>query len=261
MTMNEQQPWWSNPEQESTNTDKGKKQFRRGILGIGGAFVAVIGVMVASLLVGPNPELPKAGQWGSTMYPADVTSLIAECGDTFEFNPDEKYYGAIPDGYFSDPNSGVEVARTVPNHPMRIPAFGYFIEDENLTPEKKFFTESDRETLPPRHIFLKYMWDGWKIVWYAPDIDEDTLAAIQEYVGARDDTIAIPWFDEAAMPLDRSFSFSAWNLTRSCDKWDSDVATAFIEDADVLHKKLEGVEPPRIELEQGEDLPLIDIPE
>lgn len=261
MTMDKQQPWWGAHEADSSNTDQGKKKFRRGIIGIGGAFVAVVGIMVGGLTIGPNPELPQKGQWGSTMYPADVTSLIAECGDTFVFEPEEKHYGAIPDGYFSDPNSGVEIARTVPNHPMRIPAFGYFIDDENLTPEKKFFTEADKESLPPRHIYLKYMWDGWKIVWYAPNIDDDTKQSIKEYVDSRDDTIAIPWLDDVSMPLNRSFSFSGWDISRSCDKWDSDVATAFIDDANEVYQSIDGKEPPRVDLEEGEDLPLIDIPE
>ncbi|MBC9705818.1 MAG: DUF3105 domain-containing protein [Enterococcus sp.] len=217
--------------------------------------------MVGGLVAGPNPELPQAGQWGSTMYPANVTALIAECGETFVFDPEQKYYGAIPENYFSDPNSGVEIARTVPNHPMRVPVFGYFINDDNLTPDKKFFVESDESSLPGRHIFLKYMWDGWKIIWYAPDVDDETKESIKNFVTSRDDTIAIPWMDDAPLPMNRKFAFAGWNISQSCNKWDPDVASAFMGDAQEVHKTIDGTQPPAINLSEGEDLPRIDMPE
>lgn len=260
--MNKQQPWWGKDTETTTNTDLGKKKFQRGIIGIGAAFLAVASIMVGGLVVGPNPELPKEGQWGSTMYPADVTSLIAECGDTFVFDTDEKYYGAIPEGYFEDPNSGKEIARTVPNHPMRIPVFGYFIDDANLVPEKKFYVDEDAKSFPARHVFLKYMWDGWKIIWYDSDVDDETKQAIQEFVSTRDDTIAVPWVDEASMPMNRDFAFAGWNISRSCNKWDSDVANVFMDEANELYQgTVGGKEPRKIELDPSEDLPLIDIPE
>lgn len=262
MTMNQQQPWWSKSTSETTAVHRPPKStFRRGVVGIGVSFLAVISIMVGGLIIGPNPDAPKPGGWNSTMYPADVDSLIAECGETFVFDTDQKYFGAIPDDYFIDPNSGIEVARNVPNHPMRVPVFGYFINDENLSPEQKFFSPDDEDILPERHIYLKYLWDGWNIIWYAPDVDLETQNAIRDYTETHDKIVAMPWIDDVPMPMGRNFAFSGWNISRSCDKWDSDVATAFVGDAAHVYEQIEGAEPNTVQLTDDGNLPLIDIPE
>jgi hypothetical protein len=274
MTMNEKKPWWAEQtlpvEPKTVSSAPGGKSIQRGVISVVSAFVAIVAAMVSFLVLGPNPELPHKDIFDSTAYPANTESLIAQCGDTYTYTPLPQYYGALPDNFFDDPAGGPDtINRTIPNHPMRVPAYGYFVNNEKINLKQKFYTQDDlkpRETPQgtiqgiQRIEYLKAMWDGKKIIWYMPTIDQITKDAIATFVDSRDDVIAIPWQDTASIPMRRNFAFSAWNVTRSCDLWDSEVANAFTDFADDYNKSRNIKDVPQATLRDDGELPLIDVP-
>lgn len=274
ITMSEEKPWWAQQsiptEPKMASSAPSGKSIQRGVISVVASFAAIVTAMVTFLIVGPNPELPRKDMFQSISYPADTESLIAQCGDTFTYSPDAKYYGAVPEDFFKDPAGGPDtINRTIPNHPMRVPAYGYFINDDRIEFKKKFYTEEDVKPIETpqgaipriqRLEYLKTMWDGKKIIWYMPTIDPVTKEAIKKFVTERDDVVAIPWGDEASIPMRRDFAFSAWNVTRSCDLWDSDVATSFIQFANDYNKTRDISKVPNATVDHAGELPLIDVP-
>lgn len=271
--MSEEKPWWAQQslpaEPKTVSSAPSGASIQRGVLSVVAAFTVIIAGMVSFLVLGPNPELPRKDIFQSVAYPADTASLIAQCGDTYTYNPSQEYYGALPENFFDDPNGGPDkINRTIPNHPMRVPAYGYFVNDDRVKFDKKFYTVEDLNPVKTeqgtiqsiqRIEYLKPMWEGQKIIWYMPSIDQDTKNAIATFVDERDDVIAIPWQDDAAMPMQRNFSFSAWNVTRSCGLWDSDIAKSFIEFSDEYNKTRDISSVPDAPLTLEGELPRMEI--
>jgi len=271
--MSEEKPWWAQQsppaEPKTVSSAPGGKSIQRGVISVVSAFAAIITAMVSFLVLGPNPELPHKDIFESMAYPANTESLIAQCGDTYTYDPSPMHYGSLPDNFFDDPAGGPDtINRTIPHHPMRVPAYGFFVDDERIKFSKKFYTveqlkpvDTPEGTIPAiqRLEYLKKMWDGGKIIWYNPTIDQAAKDAIKTYVTERDDVIALPWMDDAAMPMNRSFAFSAWNVTRSCGLWDSEVADAFMQFADDHNATRDKEKVPEATVQQNGELPLINV--
>lgn len=272
INMSNQQPWWADTTPQTQDSTLSPKINRHGVIWVVVSFVLIIASMITALVFGPNPDAVKEGQYQSTVYPADTESLIAGCGDTFAFSPPAKNYGALPDDFFVDPNSDSPRKRNVPKHPMVVPAYGYFINNDNIKFEQKFYTEQDlpviesREDRMPgiqRPEYLKLMWDGWKIIWYKPSADEATKQSISEFVNSQENVVALPWTNsetEVDLPAGRSFAFSAWNTTRSCGLWDSDVAGKFVIFADDYNKTRDRMDIPNVRLDATGEAELIRVP-
>lgn len=273
-TMSEQKPWWAQQtpltEPKTTSSAPSGISIQRGVVSVVASFTAIVVGLVTFLIIGPNPELPRKNMFQSIAYPADTESLIAQCGETFTYTPDKKHYGAIPEDFFKDPAGGPDtINRTIPNHPMRVPAYGFFVNNDRIEFKQKFYTEQDVKPVQTaqgaipriqRLEYLKTMWEGKKIIWYMPTIDQMTKDSIKEFVTGREDVVAIPWQDEASIPMQRNFAFSAWNVTRSCGLWDSDVATSFTEFADDYNKDRDTENIPEAPVDSSGELPLIDVP-
>lgn len=271
--MSEQKPWWAeqSPQAEPKTVSSAPEgiSIQKGVISVVSAFGVIVTAMVSFLVLGPNPELPHKDIFESTAYPANTASLIAECGSTYTYSPSPLHYGALPENFFDDPAGGPDsINRTIPHHPMRVPAYGFFVNDDKIKFSKKFYTVDDLEPVrtPEGEIpavqrleYLKKMWDGGTIIWYEPNVDQMTKDSIATFVAERNDVIALPWMDDAAMPLGRNFSFSAWNVTRSCDLWDPNVATAFIEFSTDYNKSRNKENVPEATIRADGELPLIDV--
>lgn len=264
--MNKTTPWWAASTETTKDTKSSTRFGRKGVFYVVLSFMLIIASMVVFLIVGPDPQAVQDGDFGSRTYPADTESLIAGCGDTFTFSPEQNNYGALPDDFFVDPNGPLPRKRTVPNHPMIVPAYGYFINDPSVKFSKKFYTlkdlpviETPVDRLPglQRVEYLKMMWNGYKIIWYMDEIDQQTKDAIKTYVSERDDVVAMPWTSDVALPMGRSFGFSAWNVTRSCNFWDSDVASKFVSFADDYNAGRNKSDIPAVKLDSDGEAELI----
>lgn len=177
-------------------------------------FVVLFAGMSFLTLSEGDPLEPQVGQFGSTLYPANVAGALAGCGGFFKFTPEEGYYGAVPVGY-----DGM-----VPNPPMMVPTYGAFTSE--VFPEDRVGVPADRQEAGlTQGVALRAMWEGYTILWIDDAASDEAYDFLVDYVvdwnashSGTDRLILSRWdFDEErAIPLDRQSAFSAWGMTTSC---------------------------------------------
>ncbi len=219
-------PWWANNEPKSLNKVKTKKQ-RNATVIVG--FMAIIAAMVGTIIVAPDFSEPRKSAFQSMSYPGSTLSTIAKCGDTFAFDVPKEYSGAVPEDFFKDKKTGVEVKRNVPLNPMIVPAYGYFYFEENPEPKKTFYSVNDIKKLPTVVQNMNLLWNGWTIIWYKQDVSKDALAEVEKFANEHEKVIALPWTEDRNLPMNRNYAFSSWGNSRSCEYWDNSLVTDFIE--------------------------------
>lgn len=259
--MKQENPWWTKlPVSTLESRPVNAASYHRGIYGVVAAFTLIIVAMVSFLVLGPDTQQPRANAANSISYPGDTASLIAQCGDTFTFNPERRHYGALPDDFFKDPNGGPGyIERRIPIPPMGVPAYGYFSNEDGIKFDKKFYISAEQSDTPQRSEYLKLMWDGWTIIWYDTKTDRMTTDAIAEFVNTHDKVVAMPWNLEVKIPQERAFAFSAWNTTRTCGLWDSDVAQQFIDFATEQNNARNKNDIPIVKLDADGEIPVINL--
>lgn len=220
-------PWWANSEPKNLSKDKPQKKPRNSVVIVG--FMAIIAAMVGTIAIAPDFSSPKKSEFQSISYPGNTLSTIAKCGATFAFDVPQEFSGAVPKDFFIDKNSGVEVKRNVPVHPMIVPAYGYFYFEENPKPEKTFYSPKEAKKIPESVQTLNYLWNGWTIIWYKQNTEQEALDAVEVFVSENEKVMALPWTGDRSLPMNRNYAFSSWGNTRSCDYWDSSLVADFME--------------------------------
>lgn len=254
------EPWWKNiPAAPATAAEAAKLQRnQKGPFIIFAAFALIVVCMVAFLSAGPDPSAPHKGDFQSVAYPSTAEAIVTECGETYTFKPAREHYGYVPNSFFLNEDGTSYTPKRISRHPMIVPAFGYMSEQIPVL-DKTFYTENDTE-LPNREQIFRLMWEGKVIVWYTPDVDDATKAAIRVYANENPNVIALPWKFERDMPYNRKFAFSAWTITKSCALWNHAVATSFQSFA-AEHSPERDIRNPPVALydEKVKELPLIEI--
>lgn len=198
---------------------------------VAGGFLTIVGVMVGLLAMSPDPTAPYESQFSSMVTPPLALETVGQCGGTFEFDAPEEFSGVIPEGFFDNPNGPGTIRRSVPNDPMIVPAYGYFLKPQSA-PTVRFIASKDIDSVPEPMEYLGYMWDGWSIIWYDPDVEENAENAVKRYIDDAGDSkvMAMPWNkpQDIPLPLGRHFGFSAWETTMSCELWDARIADKFL---------------------------------
>lgn len=251
-------PWWG--KQKIENFTASKKSRTQPFLAVAG-FAAIIAAMVGAVAFAPDPAAPRPSSFNAMAYPANVLGTIGQCGDTFNFAVPAEFTGKIPDGFFANPNGPGNIERTVPVHPMIVPAYGYFYETRD-EPAKTFWNFEDKKILPQSFEYLSYLWNGWTIVWYDDKVEEEAKKSIKQYVSSHEKVMAMPWMNpgERALPLDRSYAFSSWGVTRSCGLWDGRLLDDFIEFSQDVNKDRDISNPYPAKLDDSGELRRIAVP-
>lgn len=212
--------WWG------SNTDEKTTKKHRTPWGVLVGFLAIVVTLVSALALSPDPHAPQDGPYAAKIYPAKALEAVGQCGGYFTFDVPQQFSGQIPARFFER-----GVIKEVPTHPMIVPAYGYF-NSVRSEPVHKFLKPNQMDHVPESTEYLSYVWQGWTIIWYKPDVDANTLNSIQKYVNEHSKVAAFPW-DESyhgrPLPLERSFGYSTWGVTMSCGLWDDRILDNFHE--------------------------------
>lgn len=266
--MNDKQLWIgavpvSDDVKAAVNDKTTLKRSKHGPLTIFAAFTVVILGMITFIVVGPNPMSAYASEFGSTSYPSSAEGIVSECGDTFTFNPDQMYYGYVPNDFYLSKDGKSIVPRNIPQPPISVPAFGYMSEKSPFL-SKNFYrdTNLDRSEIPNAEQAKRMLWDGKFIIWYKSDVAPTVLTGIQNFVNTNPNVYAFPWLDSTKnIPLDRNIAFSGWNTSRSCKIWNENIAqefVAFAQERNILDDR--SANPPKARILDNGELSLINIP-
>lgn len=225
--MEKQRSWWGNVPPNGGQRD-GKKKKKMLNFKYSGALVILIimfmlvnvAVVVAS--VTEDPRMYKIGPERAIMYPAPVKDVLHSCGDIFLFYPEKGKYGVVPDSVLYSKDG------KIPTVPTRIPSYGY-MSPEPFDPPKRVYTTKDK-VLPSNIQIMRGMWEGYYFAWYHPD--KATPSQVNYLKGLTEKhskLIVLPWVGmDTKMPFDRSFSFSTWNISQSCESIEEGTVESFL---------------------------------
>ena len=225
--MEKQRSWWGNVPPNGGQRD-GKKKKKMLNFKYSGALVILIimfmlvnvAVVVAS--VTEDPRMYKIGPERAIMYPAPVKDVLHSCGDIFLFYPEKGKYGVVPDSvlYSKDgkyPQYRQEYLRMGICHQSRL------TRPKGSTPQKTKFS-------PQTYRSMRGMWEGYYFAWYHPD--KATPSQVNYLKGLTEKhskLIVLPWVGmDTKMPFDRSFSFSTWNISQSCESIEEGTVESFL---------------------------------
>lgn len=211
--------WWSD-KQTGLIPQKSIRQHDAGSIAIATTFfIFLFGVILWTIFGSLEGSGVKPSTDNSLQHSVNVDAVLSQCGDIYTFTPEEWQYGIIP----SDTTATV---LGIPNHPMRVPVYGY-MKEEGL-PEGRFFRSP---SLPSREEALRSMWDGTVVIWFVPEISEEILNQIKLTVSQYDNVVAMEWAprDGGNLPMKRNFGFSGWNVSQSCMQWDENVFNDFMQ--------------------------------
>lgn len=171
----------------------------------------------------PSANTPYTGANQSTIYPANLRSIATSCGDIFQFAPDEKDYGIIPQSVLD------QETPVIPDHPMTIPVYGYMSPDLITRDQVRFYGPGE-SNIPTKQQLLRAMYDyGTIVIWYdSLKIPAPTLNEIHDYVGTHFNVVAIPWTGKI-LPYGRLLAYSTWGNSQSCNTWAPAVLDEFME--------------------------------
>lgn len=255
------EPWWKDiPADPASAEETAKlKRNQKGPFFIFAAFSLIVICMVAFLSIGPDPAAPHKGDFQSVAYPSSAEAIVTECGETYRFNPAPEFYGYVPNSFFLNEDGTSYTPKRITSHPMIVPAFGFMSEQSPIL-AKNYYTESETET-PNREQVLRLMWEGKVIIWYVPDVDGATKAAMRTYANDNSNVVILPWKSDRDLPYDRKFAFSSWTITKSCALWNKSVANSFQSFAAENTPERDFKNPPVARFDPAtKELPLIEIP-
>lgn len=202
------------------------------------------------------------GPFGSVGYAQSIDAVLEQCGRVFVFDPPKEYYGVYnPEEVKKNSLGDINV----PTGPMIVPVYGWMTE-EGLDSESLYYAG---EYVPDLSHTLRSMYDGTIVLWYSPDISDDTRQKMIDYVNDHPGTVMIEWNSTSLslpgkatkeMPLERGVSFSAWGVSQSCKNFNPEIADQFLEFVDTNPSVVHPTEAPHpVELTSEGKLPSIRI--
>lgn len=220
--------------------------------------VSLLGIFVAA--ASGNVVASSPGPYGSRAYIPSTSAVIAGCGKIFRFFPPAEQHGLFN---YEDVarKEGSDYIR-IPVPPMRVPAYGFMVHDNVLDHSDYYIAPNDEP--PALESILFSMYHGIRILWYMPDANQSTIRHVQRLAREHEDVIAIPWRVESlglpktlkahTMPEERSFAFSSWGVTQSCEHLSDEAFAEFLEFAEEKGPT-RAEEPPRAVLTEDGQLP------
>lgn len=215
-----------------------------GIVGTVIAVVAVLTIATYNL----NPQLaPTKGPYNSILYPASIGAVASSCGDIYRFKPDVAFTGVIPASVDTTPpdptvppapaptpaptkpvvKGKTDKSGNVPRHPMIVPVYGYLADKPLPKSEIRFHEDKDYKEIPYQTV-LRTMYDyNTTVLYYDRGMAPGNLIAIQQFVDAGKNILALPWTYEGSLPLARNVAFASWGMSQSCSQWSEDVFKSF----------------------------------
>lgn len=184
------------------------------------------------------------GPYGSTVNMPNTPAIMSGCGSIYQFAPTVEF-GTFSNDDVTPTGKNKDRVR-VPTAPMLVPAYGYMSEDG--IPTHRNFYATDDEDLPTLPETLRSMRDGRVVLWYQPDtVRAGGLENIQAWMEDNPNVVAIPWLPSTlgimenlqghSMPMGRSYAFSTWNVTHSCDVFNVEAADGYMDFVENLNGK------------------------
>lgn len=193
------------------------------------ALLASVALM-ASLIVysGINQSAPISGPYGAKEYKRNVQSALASCGGIFLTNPiDNKFWGTIPPKY-----QDFALDR-IPTQFVQIPTYGFMVNKPTDPSLIKVYDKKD--TIPEIPTINRLLYDGYNIIWYdpflAPNNDVAELKKFAAELNKNKPTTAVMPFvlKDRAIPFAKSFAFSTWGASQSCQSFNIDTYKQFVQ--------------------------------
>jgi hypothetical protein len=190
------------------------------------ALLAACGILTSTAITAEPRSAPQAGANNSIVLPTNSDGILSQCGDYFTFNPDEEFYGVVPDEYEKE---------FIPVHPMIVPVYGYMVDREFKVDEAtKLKLGENPYTIAEIN---RAMWDGHTFIWMEKNTDPETYEFIQNYVNTWNQThekkvIALTWKGDKQLPQNRELAFSNWNISQSCMSFSEATFNEFMKQAE-----------------------------
>ncbi len=192
-----------------------------------GIFVLItLSALIVGTLSLPDRSKPQPGQYQSTEYPATISAAVNGCGNIFLFHPDKKWYGTIPASLpQAAPDDNLPVA------PVLVPVYG-FMSAKDFSVDKIGVYDKNFAGFPRQDI-NRALWDGYKIIWYMPDISNVNYTILKNFVeranSGKPSIMLLPYkFNGKEIPLKRQYAYSSWDASQSCQKFNSTDFNSFL---------------------------------
>lgn len=239
------EPWWApQGDNDPTPTTSATPGVRRFIPAISLISCLITATLTCGFIFAGYGERFMSEGDGNIL--ATGEGIIAGCGPIFStYEKDQKGmaqagvvdFTKVAQNRNGDPITPIVVKRI-------IPAYGY-MTDTPPSDTVNFYSLND--TPPPLSATLRAMYDGRTIIWYTPQITSIDLNSLKEYADNTPNTMVIPWINDTIglrgsknsinMPRNRSFAFSTWGVTQSCDDWKPGVAEHFTTTARTVQQQ------------------------
>lgn len=200
------------------------------------ALFAAVSVLLATAITAEPRSTPKSGPNNSIVLPANSKGILSQCGDYYTFSPAMANYGVIPDSYDQD---------FIPVPPkITVPAYGYMAASEFHADEAATLKQGDN----PYNIadVNRGLWEGHSFIWLDDELAAETYTYVQDYANKWNQShankvIALTWTGsialttdgkKKALPSDRDFAFSSWNVSQTCMSFSEAAFEEFFKQAE-----------------------------
>ena len=185
------------------------------------------------IIVAPDPSTPTPGQYGLMEHKRNSVSAVASCGGIFLQNPvNPFYYGVIPERY-EETNLDI-----IPTTPFQIPTYGFMVKEPTSPDLIRMYDRNEPDAYFSFPVVNRMLWDGYKIIWYAPFfISDEELQFLKNYeaeYNKTEKTLAVIPFHmrNRTIPYNKNYAFSSWGATQSCERFNEDTFNQFVKFAD-----------------------------
>lgn len=192
------------------------------------SLVALLTVLIVSTNT-PKPFTVKSdNEIGMVSYYTSPTGYAEQCGNIYKFSEAVEFSQQVPENFYIDG----PVDSYIPSGHNIIPIYGYLSERGMSKEDIKFYSPETVNKNWTEQYILRTMWDYNNIViWYNPDkaTDEDIEELKQLDESLPNNILILPWlyYDNASMPLDRTFAFARLGFTQSCNTYNFNVLSEF----------------------------------
>lgn len=206
------------------------------------------------------------GPFGSVSHLPSVSATLLGCGNVYSFDPEPGSYGVFD---MSDLKPAVEGGSVrIPTAPVIVPAYGYMTAEPLPDRDAVVYRVGD-EDLPNLSAILRSMYSGTIILWYLPSMEESSITQLENWANTRSDVVVMPWTPYTLglpesmtgyqMPAGRTYAFSAWSVTQSCQGFSASVADDFVTFVEHLHgSNIPSAKPPLANIDENGHLPSIE---
>jgi len=205
------------------------------------------------------------GPFGSTSHLPSVASTLLGCGSVYQFDPKSEAYGVFDMRDLKPKVAGGKIR--VPTAPPLVPAYGY-MTDTPLSGDKVVYRLDDKD-LPPMTSILRSMYSGTIVLWYLPTVGESGIKKLEEWANTHSNIVVMPWVPQTLgipetmtgyqMPAGRTYAFSAWRVTQSCQGFGTTAANDFVDYVTRLHgSNIPSTLPPLAKMDEAGHLPSIE---